>query len=1340
MAPKKGSASAKGNASKNSTPAVPDSEHIVFTNSQKDKKKKDVSQPEGPPRPDARKVIGGQSWTGKLPVNLLSEHCQRQKWNKPEYQGRQVTSGTNGEKMHRSWVVLSKTDPKTGVVTRLPPFQLPAGSAHLTDQPTALEARHFAAAYALFRVSSMKNLSMALPPTYRDLWRGDFQRLKQEDVKEDRAWKYDADPFAAEAKRQEIKAKLEKRKQEQQAAPPKVETLTLVNSNATGTTVKGWDRAHRIDLGQNSRMGLESIIRTKTTWNTAGTIITKAERASIASDLAKSGFLPSHVQEALDYCGSREEVLEWLLIHLPEDSLPSWSFPPGYHAGVSLVTSDISTDTKVKRLSEAGYPSQLCLQALRDNDGSEALAMEALQFSLASHKSDMPINIPSDADLWTEEMAALEAIYAERFTASDESQCSVQVTLSNSLQATLLFRLPKHGYPIHSPPITVLKDTKLPSYVRLSIIKRAVEFAQANLLGDQMIFNLIQWLEESIPKVVESPGKLVDLEIARPSLTMQRLSDNPSDATYKRKKRVERTHQRDVRSNSSILESWAAKQDLEEQKKMLASRQKLPAWAKKTAIVEEISRHQVTLITGETGSGKSTQSIQFVLDDAIQNMKGSSANLICTQPRRVAALSLSDRVSAERCTIEGDEVGYIIRGDSKISSTTKIIFQTTGVLLRRLQSAENVKEALENVSHIFVDEVHERSLDTDFLLALLRDALPALPHLKVVLMSATLNADTFANYFGGGQNVGRVHVEGRTYPVEDFYLDDVIHLIQHERNRAVSVDSEGPLSLEVGRAIQNLGMGINYQLIADLVQHIDKDLANNRGGVLVFVPGTMEIDRCQRALNELPGIHSLPLHASLAPAEQRLVFKRPPSGKRKVVVATNVAETSITIEDIVAVIDTGKVKETNYDPSSNIVRLEEAWASQAACKQRRGRAGRVQAGKCYKLFTRNVEQNMAAAASPEMHRTPLEQLCLSVKATGSERNVEDFLARTISPPDSRAVATAMRTLRRMGALENERLTGLGTYLAMIPADLRCAKLLIYGVLFECLDPCLTIAAILTTKSPFVSPRDKRAEAREARLSFSSPSDGDLILDCAAYDQWKEYSSTTTRYRDVQDWCSSRFLSPQTLRDIDSTRRQLRDSLVETGLLPVDYSRHFTGLNKRKGNTMLLRALIAGALNPQLARIQMPDKKYIASVSGAKELDAEAKAIKYFNEENGRVFVHPSSALFDAQNFSGAAAFVSYFTKMETSKTFIRDLTPLNAYALLLFGGPIEIDTSGQGLVVDGWLKLKGWARIGVLVSRLRLLLDDELTRRIDAPGPSNQDDGGLFDLVRHLVELNGQDK
>lgn len=1336
MAPKKNAGSGK-NTPKKSNALVPDSDHIVFSNRQDDKKKKDPKDVEAPPRPDTRKVIGGASWTGKVPVQLLSEHCQRQKWNRPEYQQRQLPSSNEGESRYRSWVILSKTDPKTREATRLPPFQLPSQDAHLSEQPTALEARHFAAAYTLFRVSSMKNISMILPPNYRDLWKGDFQRLKDEDVKEDRSWKYDADPFAADTKRQEIKASIEKRRAQAAVQAAKPETLTLVHPGSSKQPTRAWDYAPKLELGDAIRTRIENIIRSRSIWNPNEVPIPSTERTSIISDLSKSGFKVSHIEEAVGYCGSRQEVLEWLLIHVPEDSLPGWSFPLGYSAGVSLVTNDLSTDAKIKRMMQAGYSSQICIQALKDNNRDESLALEALQSRLEPPVTDVVPTTAADAAVWSDEIMALEAILAERFTLRSENHCEIKSDPSSTIPATYHFRRPKSGYPVSSIPVFSVDAPSLPSHIRLSILKRGVKYAQTHLIGDQMIFGLLEWLEMSIPDIAQNPCTLTELEIGSSTLNLQS-SDTKNDSAGQqsgRLRRGERPQRKDLRSSAAILKSWQARQLSGPQIKMQTIRQKLPAWSKRDSIIEMVSTRQVTLITGETGSGKSTQAIQFVLDSAIQELKGTSTNLICTQPRRVAALSLSERVSAERCTLEGDEVGYNIRGDSKLSSTTKITFITTGVLLRRLQGAKSVKSALSDVSHIFVDEVHERSLDTDFLLALLRDALASMPGLKIVLMSATLDANVFANYFGG-DSVGRVHIEGRTFPVQDLYLDDVVLIT----NGAKSSAQNGPTEeseLDVGKAIQSLGAGINYQLINSLVQKIDAELGALDGGILIFLPGVLEIERCLRALAGMSGIHGLPLHASLTPAEQRLVFRKPPVGKRKVVVATNVAETSITIEDIVAVIDSGKVKETSYDPVSNMVRLQEVWASQAACKQRRGRAGRVRAGICYKLFTKNIEGNMAPAPAPEMHRTPLEQLCLSVKATGADRNVEDFLARTISPPDRRAVSTAMATLQRIGALENDRLTGLGTYLSTIPADLRCGKLLVYGVLFDCVETCLTIAATLTTKSPFVSPRDKREEAKEARTSFAT-SDGDLLLDSHAFDQWKERSSEL-RYRDLQDWCSARFLSQQTLRDIESTRRQLLDSVIEAGLLPAGYSSNIAMYNRNGGNSMLLRAVIAGALNPQISRIQMPDKKYIASMSGAKELDPEAKTIKYFNQENGRVFVHPSSVLFDAQSFSGAATFVGYFTKMETSKTFIRDLTPLNAYGLLLFGGPIEVETSGAGLLVDGWLKLRGWARIGVLASRLRVLVDDELRRRIDSSG-SQVHDGSLFDVVRHLVELNGQDK
>ena len=603
-------------------------------------------------------------------------------------------------------------------------------------------------------------------------------------------------------------------------------------------------------------------------------------------------------------------------------------------------------------------------------------------------------------------------------------------------------------------------------------------------------------------------------------------------------------------------------------------------------------------------------------------------------------------------------------------------------------------------------------------------------------MSATLDAEVFKKYFSSF-SIASVNIEGRTYPVEEYYLDDIIRLTGFNTgSRKVEESDEDNVDSSAASAIQGIGMKINYNLIASTVQAIDSGLGSQDGGILIFLPGTMEINSTLDTLREFPNLHALPLHASLIPAEQRRVFTPVPKGKRKVVVATNVAETSITIEDIVAVIDCGKVKETSFDPQNNMVKLEEVWASRAACKQRKGRAGRVRAGVCYKLYTRNAEAKMAERPEPEIKRVPLEQLCLSVRAMGIS-DIPAFLASALNPPETLAVEGAVKLLSRMGALDGHELTALGKHLSMIPADLRCGKLMVYGATFGCLEACLTIAAILTVKSPFVSPQSKREESKAARLSFA-PGHGDLICDLRAYEEWSLRRSSSN-YRDAKLWCDQKYLSSRTLDDISSNRSQYLSSLKEAGFLPATYhSNTHASLNSQNSNTALIRALIAGAFNPQVARIDLPDKKYAPSVSGAVELDPEARTIKFFNQDNGRVFVHPSSTLFDAQVYPGGSVYLSYFNKMETKKLFIRELTPFNAYSLLLFSGPITLDTLGRGLIVDGWLRLRGWARIGVLVSRLRMMLDEVLARKIDDPLLDVGDDE-VVAVVRKLVEFDGLD-
>ncbi|KAH7033221.1 P-loop containing nucleoside triphosphate hydrolase protein [Microdochium trichocladiopsis] len=1385
--------SAKTTAGAPKKPA--DDDFIVFTNSTKDKPKNkrgggqgsaaaDQDEPGalGPPKPTVKQIIGGASWTGKLPVNLLSEHCQKQKWNRPDYQPIRGSEGFS------YFVSFSSKNPKTQETQKLPPFKIPPDHKHLVTMPTELEGRHAAATYALFRVCSMKNIHTTLPPVYKALWK-EFEALKKEDVKRGLGWMYDADPFATMKQREDEKAAAEKKRKEQEAIKEKAKNMPgaaglVLRSNAAvaggggANLMKGWTSVPKIEMGRKTRSQLEDLLRREVIWNPRGVKMSKDQKDRIAKELTGSGFRRSHVEEAVDECKDREETLEWLLIHVPEDDLPRWAMPENYSAGVSVAnTSDLKREAAIKRLSESGYSVELCRKTYEECDGNEARTAEALQhFLVSSGDGAEPPKIDEDAiltldepeDLWKDEMSSLSSVFGDHFKQLSEDLCQIRVdSVKNGGKTVETFAQFRRSsrYPFE---IVVTLVSELPSYIRLSVIKKTLSYISQDLPEEPMkIFFAVDWIQQNINDIIEAPGKLRDISGAASTASELRVSHGRKQ-TARHPKPIAWIE--DQRSK----QEWQKRQQSPQYKDMLAQRAKLPAWQVRDVVVNTVAQNQITIIAGETGSGKSTQSVQFVLDDLYSKGYGNAANIICTQPRRISALGLADRVSDERCSQVGKEVGYTIRGENKTSAQTKITFVTTGVLLRRLQTSggrtEDVVASLADVSHVVIDEVHERSLDTDFLLSIIRDVLKRRKDLKLILMSATLDAATFKNYFTSeGLGVGMVEISGRTYPVEDFYLDDIIQMTnfqprndRYDRYRdddfveeSASKSSQDPIN----KIIQKLGSRINYSLILETAKEIDQDLYHysKKGGILIFLPGVAEINRACNELRNVSSFHVLPLHASLETREQRRVFVPAPSGKRKIVVATNVAETSITIDDIVAVIDTGRVKETSFDPQNNMRKLEETWASRAACKQRRGRAGRVQAGKCYKLYTRNLEQQMPERPDPEIRRVPLEQLCLSVRAMGTA-DVGGFLRRTPTPPETAAIEGALKMLRKMGAMDGEDLTSLGQQLAMIPADLRCGKLMVYGAIFGCLEEAVTIAAMLSTKSPFVSPAEKREEARQARARYAR-GDGDLLTDLRAVQEWDSMMDQRMPQSQVRNYCSDNFLNYQVLSDIAATRAQYYSALAEIGIvLPSSPSggdgRAGAGNHKSRSGTStpqssglsatttasmaLVRAVTAAAFTPQIARIQFPDKKFASSVSGAVELDPEAKTIKYFTQENGRVFIHPSSTLFDNQGFSGNAAFVSYFTMIATSKIFVRDLTPFNAFTLLLFAGSIELDTMGRGLVVDDWLRLRGWARIGVLVSRLRGMVDNTIAMKVANPQMDTRE-SEVIRLVTKLIELDGLD-
>lgn len=1221
--------------------------------------------PTGPPKPTVKQLIGGASWTGKLPVNLLSEYCQKQKWDKPVYDTRKTPEGFS------VWVTLSAKDLKTQQTIKLEPFKIPASHKHLLMRDTAIEAKHAAATYGLFRVCSMQNKHMVLPPDHKALWK-EFQALKAQDVKDGRTALYDADPFKAYMEREEAKTAADKKRKEMEAmkakaqAMPGASGLVLMDgSSRSSNAMRGWMTAPKVEMGRQTRTQLESLLRQGITWNPHEVRMPKPQKDRVVEDLSKIGFRQSHVAEAVEYCKDREETLEWLLIHVPEDDLPRWALPESYSAGVSFGSTNLRREGMIKRLSETGYSLELCTRVVDECEGDEGKAAEQLQSLLYSgdgtktaeeDDSEDFLDMGSPEEQWDEEIASLESMYGDTFSREEGGVIQIQLGKVKNAKQDVEASLQVRKSPNYPKTLLLAVVAKLPSYIKLSIVKKTLEYMEESLQGEPMkIFLVVDWLQQHMNGIIEQPGKLVDISAV--SSAASEAKPRAHIAGGKRRQNAPKPTQ--WIENRQSRDRWLKRQESPAWKDMNAKRKKLPAWQVQDTIIRTVGENNVTIISGETGSGKSTQSMQFVLDDLYSQGLGESVNMIVTQPRRISALGLADRVAEERCSRVGDEIGYTIRGEARRSKDTRITFVTAGVLLRRLQTSggqvSDVIASLADVTHIVIDEVHERSLDTDFLLNLLREVMKVRRDmLKLVLMSATLDAAAFMNYFTSeGLSVGLVEISGRTFPVEEYHLDDVVRMTGYG---ATSADSNFITDDSMGKIIQQLGHRVNYNLIAEAVKAIDFELGYEKktGGILIFLPGVGEINQCCNWLRQTDSLHVLPLHASLETREQKRVFARPPPGKRKVVVATNVAETSITIDDIIAVIDSGKVKETSFDPQNNMRKLEETWASRAACKQRKGRAGRVQEGRCYKLYTENLEKQMAERPEPEIRRVPLEQLCLSVRAMGM-RDVSHFLRRSPTPPDTPAIEGALKLLQRMGALDGDELTAMGQQLAMLPADLRCGKLMVFGAIFGCLEDCVSIAAILSTKSPFVSPSEKREQAKEARMKFDISGDGDLLTDLEAFQQWQGMMRDRMPQRQVRTLCDESFLSFQTLNDIANTRSQYYDALVEIGLISPSAA-HTEAHNPSPRSPQLLRALVASAFTPQIARIQYPDKKFASSMSGAVELDPEARAIKYFNQENGRVFVHPASTLFNSQGFSGKAAYVSYFSIISTSKIFIRDLT------------------------------------------------------------------------------------
>ena len=544
----------------------------------------------------------------------------------------------------------------------------------------------------------------------------------------------------------------------------------------------------------------------------------------------------------------------------------------------------------------------------------------------------------------------------------------------------------------------------------------------------------------------------------------------------------------------------------------------LPVYEQKARILESLERHQVIVVESPTGSGKTTQ-LPVILHEAGYTQTGMIG---VTQPRRIAALSVSEFIAHQLKVPLGDTVGYKMRFEDHTSPSTKIKIMTDGILLQELK----LDPWLSKYSVIMVDEAHERSLNIDFILGLLKRILQERHDFKVIISSATINTDMFSMYFN---ECPVIKIDAMTYPVTLIF--DPPAITASTETLAAETALLDKIAVIVGRILSE----------------------GRPGAILVFLPGERAIKNCIERLSHeswFRKLYPLPLYGRLSKEEQERVFKSPPFGKKKIVIATNIAETSITINDIAAVIDSGLSKLNFYNPFTYTSSLDEAPVSKASCNQRRGRAGRTQEGVCYRLYTRKDFETRVMYTTEEIYRTDLSEVVMRM----AELGIYDFANFDfISPPGKKGIIGAVDTLNMLGALESDNsLSKIGQMMCLFPLSPRQSRMIVEAVLYypESIEDVLIAAGFLSARSPFLFPDGHELEARKAHAAFRDPL-GDFVSFLKVYRQYMQAENQ-------KKFCDRFYLDERIMAEIANIKEQLELIVSDMGVpilsggKPADY--------------------------------------------------------------------------------------------------------------------------------------------------------------------------------------------
>lgn len=779
-------------------------------------------------------------------------------------------------------------------------------------------------------------------------------------------------------------------------------------------------------------------------------------------------------------------------------------------------------------------------------------------------------------------------------------------------------------------------------------------------------------------------------------------------------------------------------------------RMELPMSQYRDQVMKMINENDVCVVVGATGSGKTTQVPQLILEDLIRDGKGGSCNIICTQPRRIAAVSVAQRVAVERNERLRESVGYSVRFDSKPPKFGgSIHYCTTGVLLKQMQDSQ--AETLKGISHIIVDEVHERDLNNDFLLVVLKNLIQdrkaaGKPPIKIILMSATIDTSLFCKYFGSGhpnRMCPYIKVPGRTFPVTSHFLDDIYSELKSTYSRATAIDlyskdsdnyisreledpsmprlrTSPPANVEDDESNDNKVL-INWKSKGIIGEDGEVDVVINRedtltpvglmgvtiahllkttteGSILVFLPGLQEIVALEKQLNNTrplgidfgnnPDYTVFVLHSSL-PQIQQDVFAKVGPGQRKIILATNIAETSVTIPDVVYVVDSSKQREIQYGKSRRITSLVSAWTAKSNAQQRAGRAGRVQHGHYYTMASKARYESFEVSPKPEILRTDLQSLCLQIKSIGV-KDIWEFLRRAIEPPGQSAVETSIDELQTLSALdEDENLTPLGRYLSALPLAPAIGKMVVLAAIFKCLDPILILAAVSTARNPFLSPLDKREEAEKCKAKWAMGTGNDHAAIINAFQEWRRLRrSGRGSWQPERQFAYTNFLHHDTLHHIARTAGQILDILQSSGLVePAIQS--INGMPSQYGSPSenifsdsqaLQVALATAGFYPNIAvrtRGHLP--RFLRTVH-----ENEAAIFPYSlaaprpesGKRYGKITVEDAAP-------PGTLFTFTEKTQADDKGIFLRSVARTFPLAVILFGG--KSSAQGATLMVDEWI-------------------------------------------------------